>query len=132
MAFSRAVMRRDTVELGIPTASAAWRKPRALTTSTNKAMSFKSSTFIAPSMDQSFRFWLLYREFALADDASTVNHRGSSHEPTLHPRPHRSPYLAQSPGYGADDPFAFRRRRHPQRSGGPLLRPARQRRLSHQ
>jgi hypothetical protein len=55
MAFSSPLMRRDKVELGIAIASAALRKLWALTTSTNNAMSFRSSMLIAPSVDQSFQ-----------------------------------------------------------------------------
>jgi hypothetical protein len=52
IAFSRALIRRDSVEFGTPTASAAGQKPRALTTSTNRAMSFNSSKIGAPNTDQ--------------------------------------------------------------------------------
>ena len=52
MAFSRALMRLDSVEFGTPVASAARRKLRVWATSTNRAMSFSSSMDIAPFMDQ--------------------------------------------------------------------------------
>ncbi|CAM2172784.1 hypothetical protein BLAT2472_20512 [Burkholderia latens] len=56
IAFSSAPIRRDSVEFGTPIASAAPRKLFALTTSTNNAMSFRSSIGLLHKRPNNFHF----------------------------------------------------------------------------
>ena len=72
ISFSRPLIRRDSVEFGIPIASAARRKLRAFTTSTNSAMSLRYSNVIAPPVDQSILFYRVYPEFGLINDSHIV------------------------------------------------------------